>query len=89
MPKVMGAEQTTRLAFPKLKTTEDGRRTMLRTPFQNYVAAAVLRTRDPNAEFGQHDDFLDACSRVYDMNPRPPEIFNEADCYPEIFADGV
>ena len=39
--------------------------------------------------FSQHDDFLDACSRIFDMNPRPPEIFNEADCYPEIFADGV
>jgi hypothetical protein len=39
--------------------------------------------------FSQHDDFLDATSRIFDMNPRPPEIYNERDLEPEIFADGV
>jgi phage terminase large subunit-like protein len=39
--------------------------------------------------YSAHDDFLDAVSRIHDMNPRPPEIYNEADCYPEVFSDGV
>jgi phage terminase large subunit-like protein len=39
--------------------------------------------------YAQHDDLLDATSRIYDMDPRPPEIINEADCYPEVFSDGI
>jgi hypothetical protein len=39
--------------------------------------------------FSQHDDFLDATSRIFDMDPRPPFIDNVRDCEPEVFADGV
>jgi hypothetical protein len=39
--------------------------------------------------FSQHDDFLDAMSRIFDMTPRPPEIINERDLEPECFSDGV
>lgn len=35
-----------------------------------------------------HDDFLDATSRFYDMDPRPPIIYNERDLEPEVFSDG-
>jgi hypothetical protein len=47
---------------------------------------AVLALFDALVE---HDDFLDATSRIFDMNPRPPEIYNERDLEPECFADGV
>ena len=39
--------------------------------------------------YSAHDDGLDTASRWSDMNMNPPEIINEADCYPEVFADGV
>jgi hypothetical protein len=35
------------------------------------------------------DDLLDATSRIFDMEIHPPEIINEADCYPEVFSDGI
>ena len=39
--------------------------------------------------FSKHDDFLDALSRIYDMEPRPPVLIDERMLEPEIFADGI
>ena len=39
--------------------------------------------------FSKHDDFLDAMSRIYDMEPRPPILVDECALEPEVFADGV
>ena len=39
--------------------------------------------------FAVHDDFLDACSRIYDIEAVPPLIIDESLLEPEVFADGV
>lgn len=39
--------------------------------------------------FAPKKDLLDACSRLYDMDPQPPVLINERDLEPEVFADGI
>ena len=39
--------------------------------------------------YSPHDDGLDTASRWNDMDMYPPEFIREADCYPEVFSDGV
>jgi hypothetical protein len=39
--------------------------------------------------YSSHDDLLDATSRIYDMDPVPPVMINEAELEPEVFDDGV
>ena len=39
--------------------------------------------------FSRHDDFLDAMSRIYDMEPMPPTIIDDAALEPEVFSDGA
>jgi hypothetical protein len=39
--------------------------------------------------FVPFDDGIDCLSRIYDMNPRPPQIIEERDLTPEVFADGI
>ena len=37
--------------------------------------------------FGTFDDLVDATSRVYDLQPTPPQIYDEADYEPEVYCD--
>jgi phage terminase large subunit-like protein len=39
--------------------------------------------------FVGHDDLIDAVSRIYDINARPPQIIEDKDLLPEIHQDGV
>ena len=39
--------------------------------------------------FAVHDDFLDACSRIYDIEAMPPIVIDESTLEPETFIDGV
>lgn len=39
--------------------------------------------------FSPTKDFVDAASRIYDMEPRPPVIVDERALEPEVFADGI
>ena len=39
--------------------------------------------------FGAHDDFMDACSRIYDIDACPPIMIDERSLEPEVYVDGV
>lgn len=39
--------------------------------------------------FAQLKDLIDAASRIYDMDPRPPVLVDEKETLPEAFADGI
>lgn len=39
--------------------------------------------------FAVHDDFLDACSRIYDIDAVPPMVIDERQLEPEVFIDGT
>lgn len=39
--------------------------------------------------YSAHDDFIDACSRFFDMEPRKPEVVDQKAIEPPIHADGV
>lgn len=39
--------------------------------------------------FAPLKDLVDAASRIYDMDPRPPVLIDERDTLPEVYADGI
>lgn len=39
--------------------------------------------------FSKHDDYLDAMSRIYDMDPQPPVLIDERALEPAVYADGA
>jgi hypothetical protein len=54
-----------------------------------YSLNAGLLTEYLTYPFSVHDDFLDALSRIYDLEPVPPIIVDEATLEPETFVDGA
>ena len=72
-------QQEFRIFSPQFRIDQNGRRYSINKIF---IEEAHYF---PSAE---HDDFLDATSRFYDMNARPPFIDNQADCEPQVFSDG-
>src|SRR5258708_5695544 len=79
--KAMRAQgQEFRIYQPQFRLDEDRRA---------YSINRVLLDEYLTFPFSQHDDFLDATSRIYDMDPRPPQIINERDCESEVYTDGA
>ena len=39
--------------------------------------------------FSPLKDLIDAASRIYDMEPKPPILIDEDQLLPEVFADGT
>ena len=72
---------------------------------QGYRVFSPVKRRDENGDiyslnkslideflvypFSAHDDFLDACSRIYDIDPTPPVLIDERMLEPEAYADGA
>jgi hypothetical protein len=54
-----------------------------------YDLNATFKTEFVPYPYSVHDDVLDACSRVYDMDPAAPVIVTTEDLLPTIYADGV
>lgn len=54
-----------------------------------YSLNAVLLNEFLVYPYAAHDDFLDACSRLFDMDMRKPEIVDERMTEPQVHADGV
>jgi phage terminase large subunit-like protein len=71
--------QAFRIFTPQRRIDENGRVYWINQVFLN--EALVF-------PFAQHDDFLDATSRIFDMDPRPPVIIDERDLEPQVFSDG-
>ncbi|THF55927.1 hypothetical protein [Pseudothauera rhizosphaerae] len=78
--KVREAGQAFRIYEPTRRRDENG---------NIYSLSKTLLDEYLVYPFSAHDDFLDACSRIEDMDPQPPVIVDERALMPETFADGV
>ena len=68
------------------------RRTTLFADRASDLETACAKTRREVYQFysfSNHDDFLDALSRLYDMEPRPSIQYDERLFEPEIFSDRI
>lgn len=91
--------------LPAIVKAETGSQRKVREAGQAFRIYEPTRRRDENGNlyslsktlldeylvypFSSHDDFLDACSRIEDMDPQPPVIVDQGALTPEIFNDGV
>jgi phage terminase large subunit-like protein len=78
--KVREAGEDYRIMHPTFRADETGTR---------YSINARMLEEFLVYPFSKHDDYLDAMSRVYDMDPAPPVLIDERALSPETYADGA
>ena len=54
-----------------------------------YDLTALFHDEFRTFPFGRRDDFIDACSRIYDLDPSPPIAASTRQLDPRVFVDGV
>jgi hypothetical protein len=69
-----------RIFKPVIRMDHEGRR---------YSLNAMYLAEYQTYPYSAHDDFLDAVSRIFDMEPRKPEIIDQRATEPPVFADGA
>jgi hypothetical protein len=77
---VREAGEEYRILRPEYRVDENGERYSINQGFLNEFLTYP---------FSKHDDFLDAMSRIYDMDPVPPVLIDERATVPEVYADGA
>ncbi len=80
MKRIMDEGQPSRVAKPIVKVDSDGN---LYDLSRHFVEQQMLYP------FAQLKDLIDAASRIYDMEPKPPIIIEERELVPEVFPDGT
>lgn len=80
MKRVIDEGSPSRVAKPLIKVDSDGN---LYDLTRGFIEQQMLYP------FSQLKDLIDAASRIYDMEPKPPIIIEEKDTLPEVFADGT
>ena len=56
---------------------------------QAYSLVKVLLDQYLVHPFAKHDDFIDALSRIYDMEPVSPILIDQSMLEPELYEDGA
>lgn len=80
MRRVMDEGSPGRVAKPIMKVDSDGN---LYDLSRQFIEQQMLYP------FSQLKDLIDAASRIYDMEPKPPQIIEERETLPEVYADGI
>lgn len=80
MKRVMDEGSPSRIAKPIIKVDSEGN---LYDISRQFIEQQMLYP------FSQLKDLIDAASRIYDMEPKPPIIIDEKELVPEVFADGT
>jgi hypothetical protein len=80
MKRVVNEGQPYRIAKPIVRKDSEGN---LYDLTRHFIEQQMLYP------FAPLKDLIDAASRVYDMDPRPPVVVEEKDTLPELHTDGI
>ena len=80
MKRVINEGAPSRVAKPVAKVDSDGN---LYDLTRQFIEQQMLYP------FSQLKDLIDAASRIYDMEPKPPIVIDEKELLPEVYPDGV